>query len=338
MRIKTVSWKVVSTTPWMWNILGPIPKWNCGIWGALRAGSEMAGYLGDKAFAKTCDDLFTKGSKWTDENLFNGEYYIQEIQPPDNPDEVSSLLRVGMGSKELSEPTFQLGNGCLVDQLIGQYMSHICDLGYLVKKENVRTTLQSIMKYNSKSSMTDHFNNMRSYALGDEAALLMASFPYGRPEVPFPYYSEVMTGFEYTAGIGMLYEGMYDDGLKVITNIRDRYDGRKRSPFDEAECGHHYARAMTAYGEVLALTGFHYSGVKKTMKFKPLEGNHFWANGTTYGTLTQKKNGDSMSVTISVIGENPLELNEFELTGFGNYAFKKEQKFNGNIEFEINGK
>jgi hypothetical protein len=70
-------------------------------------------------------------------------------------------------------------------------------------------------------------------------------------------------GFEYTAGIGMLYEGMYDNGLKVVAKVRDRYDGRKRSPFDEAECGHHYARAMTAYGEVLALTGFHYSGMEK---------------------------------------------------------------------------
>ena len=186
--------------------------------------------------------------------------------------------------------------------------------------------------------MEDHFNNMRSYALGDEAALLMASFPYGRPEVPFPYYSEVMTGFEYTAGIGMLYEGMYDDGIKVITNIRDRYDGRKRSPFDEAECGHHYARAMTAYGEVLALTGFHYSGVEKTMKFKPAAGNQFWANGSTYGTIDQKISGNSMEVKIKVLGENPLNILKFELRGFGNYTFKKVKEIDDEITFEVRKK
>jgi len=57
------------------------------------------------------------------------------------------------------------------------------------------------MKYNYRSSAYEHFNNMRSYFLGDEAALLMASYPYDRPESPFSYFSEVMTGFEYTAAI-----------------------------------------------------------------------------------------------------------------------------------------
>jgi len=240
-----------------------------------------------------------------------------------------------MGAKELSNPTFQLGNGCLVDQLVGQYMAHICDLGYLVNSKNVKTTLKSIMKYNYKSSMADHFNNMRSYALGDEASLLMASFPYGRPEVPFPYYSEVMTGFEYTAANGMLYEGMYDEGVKVISNIRDRYDGRKRSPFDEAECGHHYARAMTAYGAVLALTGFHYSGVAKTLKFKQMDGTYFWANGYTYGTIDQEQQNDLVKVKIHVLGEHPLAIKEFELQEFGNVIFKKTQNIVDEIEFEV---
>ena len=78
----------------------------------------------------------------------------------------------------------------------------------------------------------------------------MATYPRGAaPTRPFPYYNEVMTGFEYTAAVGMLYEGM-DGGraCKCIQAIRDRYDGARRSPFDEAECGHHYARAMAELG------------------------------------------------------------------------------------------
>ena len=102
--------------------------------------------------------------------------------------------------------------------------------------------------------MRDHFNNMRSYALGEESGLLMASWPKGRPKIPFPCFSEVMTGFEYTAAVGMIYEGMEEEGLQVMQNIRDRYDGAKRSPFDEAECGHHYARAMASWASVVALT------------------------------------------------------------------------------------
>jgi uncharacterized protein (DUF608 family) len=314
---------------------GPNPQMEFWYLGALRAASEMARYLGDKKFASTCEKLFLQGSQWTDENIFNGEYYIQDIRPPENPDEVSSFLTVGMGASELHSPTFQLGNGCLVDQLVGQYMAHICDLGYLVKQENIKITLKSIMNYNYRSSMIDHFNNMRSYALGDEAALLMASFPYGRPEVPFPYYSEVMTGFEYTAGNGMLYEGMHEEGLKVIRNIRARYDGRKRSPFDEAECGHHYARAMTAYGAVLALTGFNYSAVEKNMKFNRLDGKYFWANGYTYGSIDQKSEGNTTQVAIEVLGEKPLELQEFELRGFGKHTFERPQRIDDSFEFVI---
>jgi hypothetical protein len=67
----------------------------------------------------------------------------------------------------------------------------------------------------------------------------MADYPRERPKIPFPYFNEVMTGFEYTAAVGMLQEGMEEEGLRCIEAIRARYDGRKRSPFDEAECGHH---------------------------------------------------------------------------------------------------
>ena len=70
-----------------------------------------------------------------------------------------------------------------------------------------------------------------------------------------------MTGFEYTAAVEMLQEGMEAQGLRCIEAIRARYDGRKRSPFDEAECGHHYGRAMASWAAVLAWTGFRWSGV-----------------------------------------------------------------------------
>ncbi len=147
-----------------------------------------------------------------------------------------------MGTRQLGAPEYQLGAGCLVDQLVGQFMAHVCGLGYLVDPSHVSSTLTSILKYNRRQGFEGHFNCMRSYVLGDESALLMASYPRERPANPFPYFTEVMTGFEYTAAVGMLYEGMTAEGLACIGDIRDRYDGRKRSPFDEAECGHHYAR------------------------------------------------------------------------------------------------
>jgi len=315
---------------------GPNPQMQLWYLGALKAAEKMARFMNDGEFASTCGTLFQRGRVWTDEHLFNGEYYIQDILPPMKESNVSPYLKAGMGSVNLTEPDYQLASGCLVDQLVGQYMAHICDLGYLVKPENVRTTLKSIMKYNYKESMHDHFNNMRSYALGDESALLMASYPKDRPKNPFPYFSEVMTGFEYTAAAGMLYEGQTENGLRCIRNIRSRYDGRKRSPFDEAECGHHYARAMASWAAVLALTGFNYSAVQESMTFAAKEGKFFWSNGYAYGTIDQKRAGDKNRVKLTVL-KGPLKLREFTLRGFGRITFEgsKTLKDGETFTFEL---
>jgi hypothetical protein len=221
---------------------------------------------------------------------------------------------------DFKNPDYQLGNGCLVDQLVGQLLAHVCGLGHLVKPENIRTTLGSILKYNHRASLTDHFNCMRSFALGGESALLMAGYPDGRPANPFPYFTEVMTGFEYTAAVGMLYEGLTEDGLKCIADVRDRYDGLKRNPYDEAECGHHYGRAMISWAAVLALTGFHYSGVDGSLELAPKEGTAFWSNGYAYGIVKQVPGEGKTSVTFSVIsGEAPFRT--FVLKGFGKKDF-----------------
>jgi uncharacterized protein (DUF608 family) len=302
---------------------GPNPQMTIWYLGALRAMEEMATYMKDKEIASKCRKLFLSGSKWTDENLFNGEYYIHRIVVPEKENIPKEQL-VGMGSTDYGNPDYQLGEGCLVDQLVGQYLAHVCGLGYLVKKENVAKTLQSIMKYNYVTDLSDHFNCFRSYALGSESALLMASYPKSRPLNPFPYYTEVMTGFEYTAAIGMLYEGQIQDGLKCITNIRDRYDGRKRSPFDEAECGHHYGRAMSSWSAVLALTGFQYSGVSKEIKFGDITGKYFWSDGYSFGTVEIIKDGETRSLTLNVLN-GEIDISKVTIEGFGSVYLKKSR-------------
>ena len=295
---------------------GPNPQ--MGIWylGALRSIAEMARAMKDNKFAKECLSLAQNGQKWLDENLFNGEYYIHKIEVPENPDSVNPRLIIGMGSKDKLAPEYQLGEGCLVDQLVGQYVAHVCGLGYLVNEDHVKTTLKSIMKYNYIGKMQDHFNCFRSFALGDESALLMASYPHSRPIDPFPYFTEVMTGFEYTAAVGMLYEGQIENGLKCIQNIRDRYDGNKRSPFDEAECGHHYGRAMASWSAVLALTGFHYSAVTGEMSINAVPGNYFWSNGTSFGNIQIIDEEEVKRVNLKVM-QGTLKLKDFVLNDFG---------------------
>jgi hypothetical protein len=282
----------------------------------------MALWMKDSSFAGTTHDLFVKGSEWTDKNLFNGEYYEQIIQVPEAGATDGKGFAAGMGSSGKQNPDYQLGRGCLVDQLVGQYMAHICGLGYLVNRDNVIKTLSSIRRYNYVEDVNDHFNNMRSYALGKESGLLMASWPNGRPEIPFPYFSEIMTGFEYTAAAGMFFEGMNEDGVNTIGDIRDRYDGAKRNPFDEAECGYHYARAMASWASVIALTQFSWSGITRTMQIKQDDGTYFWSNGYAWGDCSIKRNGKIKEVSVRVYG-GKLELKEFILKGFGKRIFSE---------------
>ena len=295
------------------NYYGPNPQMGFWYMGALRAGEEMAKAMKDRTFARKCRKLFEQGSRWMDENLFNGEYYEHQITDP----RTFEFINMNDASKI---PGFQLGRGCLVDQLVGQYMAHICGLGYLGNPEHIRTTMASIMKYNYVPDFSRHFNNMRSYVMGNEAGLIMASWPKGRLEVPFPYFAEVMTGFEYCAAVGMKYEGMDKDAIKCIRSIRERFDGAKRNPFSEPECGHHYARSMASWAAVLAWSGFHYSGIEQSMSLTGTPGRYFWSNGYAWGTCQISDNAATVEVikgnlklkTLK-IGEKEKKLKNFDL-------------------------
>lgn len=291
------------------NYIGPNPQMGTWYLGALRASEEMALQMKDKAFAKKCKAMFENGSQWIDENLFNGAYYIQKIPEPTD---------------------FQIGEGILVDQLVGQYMAHVCGLGYLLDKEHIKTTLETIKKYNWQEDFNNHLSTFRSYAVGQEKGLIMGYYPEDKREArPFPYYSEVMTGFEYSTGAHMLYEGLEDEGLAVFAAVRDRYDGKKRNPFNEGEFGHRYARAMASYSGLLAYTGFQYSAVSKTMKSNDLDGKFFWSNGYQYGTIEIATANGQKAVSITVLNGS-ITLRSFVLNGHKELNFKTGKVFGEN--------
>jgi non-lysosomal glucosylceramidase len=295
---------------------GPNPEIETWYLGALRAAEEMAKYMGDLEFAEKCGQLFASGKEWTDNNLFNGEYYEHQIIPVVDGLQIPPSLLIGMGAKDLAHPDYQLGAGCLVDQLVGQYMAHICGLGYLLDPDHVIKTLKSILKYNRKESFQGHFNCWRSYVLNEEAAILTASYPKGRPENPFPYFSEAWTGLEYVAAVGLFYEGQIEEGKRCYQDTRDRYDGFKRNPFDEAECGHHYARAMASWAAVPALSRFQYSGVTKRMTFAAQAGNLFWSNGFAWGQCNIQDESDSYHIEL-IVKNGEIKLGCFKLEGIG---------------------
>ena len=299
------------------NYFGPNPQMQFWYLGALKAAIEMAKYVNDLTFAAQCETIYKQGSAWTDKNLFNGAYYEQKITDP------KTFEFLKMDDPMIKIPEYQLGKGCLVDQLVGQYMAHICGLGYLGNPENLKTTLHSIMKYNYLDDFSPIFNNMRSYVMGKEAGLIMASWPNGRLKVPFPYFSESMSGFEYTAAVGMIYEGQIANGLKCIKAIRDRFDGLKRNPFDEPECGHHYARAMASWSAVLALSGFHYSGVEKSIVFTSVPGTYFWSNGYAWGTCKIENSKASLTVLKGSLALSKLSLSNSKTVEFKPIVLKE---------------
>jgi uncharacterized protein (DUF608 family) len=303
---------------------GPNPM--CGIYylGALRAGEEMARTLGDDSTAIMYRSLFDHGSHWIDAHLFNGEFYIQQVESF-SPDEVAPVLRVGTEINSAGTPQYQIGKGCLIDQFIGQYLAEVMGLGPLVSQTNIRTALRSIYKYNYKRTLVDHDNTERTFALNDEAAMVICDYGTStRPRIPFPYFAEVMTGFEYSTAALMLYSGMVDEGIECIYNIRARYDGEKRNPWDEAECGHHYARAMASWTGVAALSGFAYDGATAQVTAVPRVSHQtfhcFWASGTGWGTFTYNPHTErGTDFKIEVLA-GTLPCGSLEISGIGSPA------------------
>jgi non-lysosomal glucosylceramidase len=292
---------------------GPNPL--CGVYylGALRAGEEMARAVGETGAAQEYRRLFERGSKWIDTNLFTGEYYIQKVRGF-TADKIAKGLRSGMGADDPEHPQYQVGDGCLVDQLLGQYLADVAGLGPLLSVGNMRKALESIYRYNHRTSLAEHDSVQRTYVLNDEPALLVCDYGKGkRPEIPFPYFAEAWTGLEYSTAALMIYQGMIERGVQCITEVRKRYDGVRRNPWDEPECGHHYARAMASWSGLLALSGFRYGGAERRVIAAPRGGapfRSFWSAGPGWGTFTLSPRRFSLGVV-----EGSLPVRRVEFTG-----------------------
>jgi uncharacterized protein (DUF608 family) len=265
---------------------GPNPMTNLLYLGALRAGEEMARALGEEPAAQEYRRVFERGRRRMEEVLWNGEYYVQRLD-------------------DIDEHRYQFGDGCLSDQLLGQWLALVVGLGHLLPQERVRQTLASIYRYNYRAGLSDHANPQRVFALNDEPALLICSWPHnGRPHYPFPYAHEVWTSIEYEVGALLIYEGLIEEGLTLVRAARQRYDGERRNPWDEMECGHHYARAMSSWSLLLALSGYHYSAPNRSLGFAPRLSPEnfrcFFTAGEAWGSYAQRRDRTSQSHVVDL--------------------------------------
>jgi len=275
--------------------------------GALTAFIGMSEHLGkDTAVYK---DLQAKAKKALENDLFDGEYFIQNITytglNAQNPATAKSFG--GEYSKEAQQllekegPKYQYGKGCLSDGILGAWIAAMCNVPDSVDPNKVQSHLSAVYRYNFKTDLSEHANPQRpSYALGNEGGLLLCTWPKGgKLSLPFVYSDEVWTGIEHQVASHLMLTGYVNEGLAILRASRDRYDG----PFNEYECGHWYARALSSYGYLQALTGVRYDAVSKTLHIDSKVGDFtsFLSTDTGFGNVSLKANKPQLQVVYGKI-------------------------------------
>lgn len=245
---------------------------------ALAAMARMARHLGDADLADAYDARRNRSAEGLDARAFAGEYYIQQLD-------------------DVDAHAYQHGIGCLSDQLFGQTLAYLTGLGPLLPREHLRSAAAAIFRHNFKSGPERGACLQRLYVAPDESGLVLASWPEGgRPKLPFVYADEVWTGIEYQVATLLIYEDMLPEALTIIETVRARQDGYRRNPFNEMECGFHYARSLASWGPLVALSGASYDAVTDTERFDPKvhqdDFHCFYSNGRSWGMLHQTRRPD----------------------------------------------
>jgi uncharacterized protein (DUF608 family) len=277
---------------------GPV-AWLSGLYlAALLAAWNMALELGDAEFAERCRVIFEAGQKNFVARLFEDGYFVNRPDPK-HADAINS------------------GTGCEIDQVFGQSWAFQVSLPRVFPEPETLSALKSLWRYNFTPDVGPYrevYKPGRWYAMAGEAGLLMCTFPrsdwdYAQakgkgPDWAAGYFNECMNGFEYEVAGHMLWEGMVMEGLAVTRAIHDRYHPSRRNPWNEVECGDHYARSMASYGVYLAACGFEYHGPKQHLGFVPqLTPENFKAAFTSaegWGTFAQRQGNGQLQAEVKV--------------------------------------
>lgn len=243
--------------------------WMSGMYvAALRAGEQMATEIGDMAFAGKCRRIAESGSRNLVARLYNGEYFINVIDP-----------------KHAAE--MNSGGGCFIDQVYGQSWAFQVGLPRILPKAETCSALRSLWTYNYSPDIGTYNASLktgRRFVARGDAGMIMCSFPHpdwtyeqaagGADSTAYShqfakYFNEVWTGQEYQVASHMLWEGMVPEGMAMVRAIHDRYQPLRRNPWAEEEAGRHYSRAMASYGAFIGACGFTYHGPKGRIGFAP---------------------------------------------------------------------
>jgi uncharacterized protein (DUF608 family) len=284
---------------------------------AVNATSHMAAALssGGKPPCsdsnKTYSAIYSNGQTNQEAAFWNGSYYVENAPNSEGPQCV-------------------LGNASEIDMLLGQWWSSQLGLGDLYDSGHMTTALASLYRNNHKDSNVG-FSSVyayRDFVEDTDASMQMATWPNGdRPGNALWYYDETMTGFEYAAAATMIQRGLLDQGLRVVLDVSNRYDGRLRAdrylsprwdesvlfgfesaggwcvgicdgtgnPFGDDEAGKWYGRSMSSWSLLLAAQGFsdNLADGVRSITFAPTlsPDNHrsLFTASNTWGTFQQTR-------------------------------------------------
>jgi non-lysosomal glucosylceramidase len=274
------------TSPWMGSLY----------LAALKAAAEMARLADDEETSKAYGALFETGRKTQDAEMWSESlgYYIEK---PEN-----------------LPGTRIMGDAVSIDMLLGQWWANQLNLGQIYPMDRTLLALQGIYETNifTDPGRPEYPKRYRDFLGTGDSGWQMVVWPGPVPSNTIHYYSEVMSGFEYSLAATLLQYGKVREGLSVVRTIYDRYDGRLRdssevttrhnstvfgtgSPVGEDECGDFYARALSSWSTLLALQGFRYDGPKGILGFKPVwkpeDHRSFFTTAEGWGLFSQQREG-----------------------------------------------
>lgn len=297
---------------------------------ALQAASKLAHILGEEDTSELFLRIYKNGKEKLNKDLYNGEYFFQNINLRDK----SILEKYNNGvsmhgassvnsywNEETQEIKYQIGEGCSIDQILGQWHADLLNLDNICDSEKTVSTLRSIFKYNFISNMREHVNPCRIYSMNQEQGTIICSYPQNRkkPFIPVPYSEETMHGFEYQAASHMILHGFEKEGITCVKAVRDHYDGYKRNPWNELECGSNYARSLSSYALLLVYSGFVYDMYRKRIGFHPIHNDSyvfFWSLDSGFGLVKKQRGNICLEVLYGTLPLRELEVETDAVTEF----------------------
>ena len=232
------------------------------------------------------------------------QFYIQKIRGARRRTSPGPHLR--HGPDVTGQPEFQIGDGCLL----------ISSSASTRPKPATRPLVSEVASARRSNHLplqlraTGVTKRQRVFALNDRPLVICDYSKGARPRSPLLRRSLHHIS---TTAAQFIYAGMSAQGIECIESIRRRYDGQRRNPWNEAECGHHYARAMAAWSGILALSGFSYDAAAQRLEVKPRRRlalfRSFWSTANGWGWFEL---GPKLTIHVE---HGALALNEVQLKG-----------------------